>query len=231
MSDRWIGNCDPYVQDVTFWVTVSLNIITDVILCALPFPALLLITEKRIRAVISFVFGLAGIVVIVSIVRAVLISQHSNGRTTWIILLSHIEITAGLCISAIPEISKYFTKKYLESTPSSSHNTNDATTRSQHLQTRRKTATGVFEPNSDERVKKDGFIGLSGESVRDSDSGDVESGGIPRDESSEQGAWAFHPRESTEKIVTKIEHQEVGNASTGGKKGIVKTTTFEMKVM
>ncbi len=206
---------------------VLINILTDVILCALPFPALLLITEKRVRAVISFVFGLAGMVVIVSIVRAVLISEHASGRDTWIILLSHVEITAGLCISAIPEISKYFTKKYLESTPSTSHNTNSGIARSQQVQSRWKTTTG--STTRDSRVRKNGFVGLSGESVKDTS--DVERGEIPRDESSEHGVWAFHPRESTEKIVKTVERETVGNPLTGGKKDIVKTTTFEMKVI
>ena len=96
-----------------FWTTVGLNIATDIMLVIVPFPALLLITQRRTRFAISFVFGLAGIVVIVSTIRAILISKKcSNMNIT--AMLSHIEVATGVIISALPEVSRRFTGLYLQ---------------------------------------------------------------------------------------------------------------------
>ena len=95
-----------------FWTAVGLNISTDIMLVVIPFPALLLITERRTRIAISIVFGLAGIVVIVSIIRAALISTHYT-NSNMVVMLSHIEIATGVVTSALPEVSRSFTRLYL----------------------------------------------------------------------------------------------------------------------
>ncbi|KAH6699719.1 hypothetical protein BKA61DRAFT_706355 [Leptodontidium sp. MPI-SDFR-AT-0119] len=99
--------------DAIFWTTFALNIATDIMLIIIPFPALLVITERRTRICISFVFSLAGIVVIVSTVRIILITKQF-GNVNLIATLSHIEVATGVIISALPEVSRTFTRKYLQ---------------------------------------------------------------------------------------------------------------------
>jgi hypothetical protein len=112
MSRVWEGACDIRTMIAIFWTNVGLNISTDIMLIIVPFPVLLLITERRTRIAISIVFGLAGIVVIVSVVRAILLSQRCGMEIT--VVLSHIEIATGVIISALPEVSRSFTRLYLQ---------------------------------------------------------------------------------------------------------------------
>lgn len=98
----------------TFWTSIGLNISTDIVLVITPFPALLLITERRTRIAISIAFGLAGIVVIVSVVRSILLSKQAANGANMTVMLSHIEIATGVIISALPELSRSFTRLYLQ---------------------------------------------------------------------------------------------------------------------
>jgi hypothetical protein len=110
----WEGTCDRTRITAGFWTAIGLNIGTDVMLVMVPFPALLLITEKRTRIAISIVFGLAGIVIISSIVRTILLRKQSDETSYLIVRLSHIEVATGIIISALPEVSRSFTRRYLE---------------------------------------------------------------------------------------------------------------------
>ncbi|KAH9207640.1 hypothetical protein DL95DRAFT_415479 [Leptodontidium sp. 2 PMI_412] len=96
-----------------FWTSVALNVGTDIILIGIPFLVLSILTEKRTRIAVSIVFGLAGIVIVVAIIRAILINADGVNSKALIIVLSHVEITAGIIISAIPVISRGFTRIYL----------------------------------------------------------------------------------------------------------------------
>ncbi|KAH7333122.1 hypothetical protein BKA65DRAFT_553465 [Rhexocercosporidium sp. MPI-PUGE-AT-0058] len=107
------GQLDKTKQAI-FWTTVSLNLGTDIMLMIVPFPALLLITQRRTRICISFVFALAGVIVIVSTVRVILIVKQ-HGNLPLLAILSHIEVATGVIISALPEVSRTFTRKYLDS--------------------------------------------------------------------------------------------------------------------
>jgi hypothetical protein len=219
-SDRWIGKCDMVRLNDIFWCTVAVNISTDVILCLVPFPALTLITEKRIKRVVGCVFCLAGTVVLVSLVRAVLIYKNPGENLSWILILSHIEVTAGLVIASLPEVSKYFTRKYLQSSRDRSRgNTNGLSG------TRDRRTDEVLESVADARVKCEGFIGLRGESRKNrSDDVDVERNGSGE---RNRNSVSIHSNESTEHIVTAVLDKRPQSATWG----ITKTTTFEMQVL
>jgi hypothetical protein len=117
LQSHWQGE---NTRHAIFWTTFALNIATDIMLIIAPFPALLLITRRRTRICISFVFGLAGIVVIVSTVRVILVSKTS-GNMNLIVILSHIEVATGVIISALPEVSRTFTRRYLQSSSQMSY--------------------------------------------------------------------------------------------------------------
>ncbi|KAH6715935.1 hypothetical protein BKA61DRAFT_573786 [Leptodontidium sp. MPI-SDFR-AT-0119] len=96
-----------------FWTSVALNVGTDIILIGTPFLVLSLLTEKRTRIAVSIVFGLAGIVIVVAIIRAILIDANEGTGNFLIVVLSHIEIATGVIITTIPVISRGFTRMYL----------------------------------------------------------------------------------------------------------------------
>ncbi|KAG4434564.1 hypothetical protein IFR05_009950 [Cadophora sp. M221] len=98
-----------------FWTSVALNVGTDIMLIGTPFFVLSLLTEKRTRIAVSIVFGLTAIVIVVAITRAVLISADGLNCGPFIVVLSHVEIMAGVIITAIPVLSRGFTRMYLRS--------------------------------------------------------------------------------------------------------------------
>ncbi|KAH7403841.1 hypothetical protein BKA64DRAFT_461467 [Cadophora sp. MPI-SDFR-AT-0126] len=105
-----------------FWTGVALNVGTDMMLIATPFFALSLLTEKRTRIAVSVVFGLAAIVIVISIVRAISMSANGVDCDTLILVLSHFEFAAGVTISAIPVISGGLTRIYLRGALGNSEN-------------------------------------------------------------------------------------------------------------
>jgi hypothetical protein len=161
MSTLWQGTCDTVKVSVAFWAKIALNLGTDIMLVSVPFPALLLITEKRIRIAISIVFGLAGIAVVVSIIRAVLIAKDVIRLSNLTIILSHIEVTSGVIISALPEVSRGFTRAYLQSSGIRSFETGTPSDRQRTQQTTNGTILSTI--NS----KKDGFVDQGVERSRD----------------------------------------------------------------
>lgn len=173
ISQEWHGGCNIGRQTRIFWTTIILNISTDIILCILPFPALMRITEKRIRIIISCVFALAGLVVIVSLIRAIQLIEKDRHRTNIIIFLSHVEVTAALVISAVPGMSKYFTAKYLQSTQSGGNSTAGNSSSHPWRQTRHSIPSDVVLASRSDKKNTDGFVGL--QSLHGRDGGEADS--------------------------------------------------------
>lgn len=78
----------------------------------MPFPALLKVTETRLRIAVCGVYSLAIIAIIVSLVRAVLLATDSQNSLKRIIILTTIELTVCIVIGIIPGVSSAFTRKY-----------------------------------------------------------------------------------------------------------------------
>jgi hypothetical protein len=214
------------------WVTIVLNVGTDVLLCIIPFPALILITEKRIRIAMSMVFGLAGVVIIVSLTRAILIRQSPVKSGELIITLSTIEVATGIIISAIPEVSRSFTRKYLESTREPVSGDSTANNRRITRRTAGRTADGAIKPLSNSKLNKSGSVGLGDEIVRQGDEyADIGSRDTTEDGVGKQGACEFHNRLSTEAINPYPVEEGVQVGSKGAMQGKLKTAIFEMKLL
>jgi len=214
---KWNNTCSPTQSNAIFWSTIALNISTDVVLCILPYPALLLITEKRTRLAIFVVFSIAGLVVIVSLVRAVLLAHDPTKNGFMIIMLSHIEVCAGIVISAVPEASRSFTQKYLQN----SNNGTGSYGTNWGYQSR--TIGPRVLSYGGNRVRCEGFDGLSSGAVRDdlNPQMDVESWVVTEDGACERGKKAFHHTPSTEEI-----HPIDGDEKMGAMK-----PPIEMKVL
>lgn len=93
------------------------------IVCILPFPALLKVTERRLRVAICGVFSIAFVALIVSIVRVTLLATNANNSIQKIMILSTIEMTASIVIGILPGLSSSFTRRYVQAgteTPKSS---------------------------------------------------------------------------------------------------------------
>ena len=214
----WDGTCDRGRTYAIFWVSTGLNISTDLVLVIVPFPALVLITERRIRIAIFVVFGLAGITVVVSVVRAILLSKQ-QGNIYLTLMLSHIEIAAGVIIRALPEVSRISTGLYLQSYEKG---TSACRRRSQG------TANGV---NLSRNENREGFANRRMEHSQDPINNDIEgesAGGSP---DSEQSVLGFHNTASTDQISPYPIEQDSLTDMAQGKEGILKTITFEMKVL
>ncbi|CZR70271.1 uncharacterized protein PAC_20172 [Phialocephala subalpina] len=223
LSTLWEGTCGTKRKIAAFWTAIGLNIGTDIMLVIVPFPALSLITMRRVRIAISIVFGLAGIVVIVSIVRAILVAKHPAETTNLIVVLSHFEIAAGTIISALPEVSRTFTRLYLQRSNTTSYGfgTSDNQQRSQG------TTNGVILSTSEGRER---FANLKMKRSHDRIN-DIEGGsanGRP-DSSSEQSVWGFHDAASADQISPYPIERSSLTDEMQGKEGIVRTTVFEMR--
>jgi hypothetical protein len=178
-----------------FWSGIALNLGTDIMLISVPFPALLLITKKRIRIAISIVFGLAGIVVVVSIIRAILISKDATKASNLIVILSHIEVMTGVIISALPEVSRGFTRAYIHRSGIRSFETETPADR----QRTQPTTNEVFL--STINSKKDGFVNQRVERSRDGIKDiEAEIANGQHDSSTEQSTWVFHSATPTDQI-------------------------------
>jgi len=206
----WQGTCSTVGRNVAFWAKIGLNIGTDIMLISVPFPALLLITEKRIRIAVSIVFGLAGIMVVVSIVRAILIANNYIQLNNLTIILSHIEVTSGVIISALPEMSRGFTRAYLQS--------------SSDRQRTQRTTGGATLSTMDS--KKGGFVQMVEKPRNRIDDIEAESADEQYDSSTSRVL-----EDSTNRISPYPAEGSSFPNMTQGKKGIVETMTFEMKVL
>ncbi|KAH8594001.1 hypothetical protein B0O99DRAFT_712706 [Bisporella sp. PMI_857] len=104
--------CGPIIHAWDFWTHLCIHLATDILLCILPFPALLKVAETRLRLAVCGVYSLAIIAIIVSIVRVVLLATDVQNSIKRIMVLSMIEVTVCIVIGIIPGISSAFTSKY-----------------------------------------------------------------------------------------------------------------------
>ena len=218
------GTCDTTRMTAVFWTAVGLNISTDIMLIIAPFPALLLITKRRTRIAILVVFGLGGVVVLVSVVRAILISKRC-ASSNLVVMLSHIEVATGVIISALPEVSRSFTRLYLQRLNTEVYLKGMPTNR----QRSQGTTSGVILSRDG---KKERFANLVVKSSQDriEDIENRSANGRPNS-SSEQSVVGFHNTASTDQISPYDIEQSPSADETHGKGGIVRTTTFEMRVV
>jgi hypothetical protein len=221
----WEGTCDRARITAGFWTAIGLNIGTDVMLVIVPFPALLLITEKRTRIAISIVFGLAGIVIVASVVRAILLTTQTNQMSYLVVTLSHIEVATGIIISALPEVSRSFTTRYLEW----SHNKSYEISKFAKQQQSQRTTSGVIFSTSENRETFTNH-GVGGSPDRINDIEAESANGRP-DSSSEQGVWRFGSTASTDHINPYPLEQSSSTDEAQGEQRVEEATVFEMKVL
>lgn len=82
-------------------------------MCILPFPALVKISEPRIRMAVCGVYSLAGLTIIISILRAVLLGLNRGASLEHISILTMIEVMTIVVMSCLPGLSSTFTRKYI----------------------------------------------------------------------------------------------------------------------
>jgi hypothetical protein len=194
-------------------------------LVIVPFPALLLITEKRTRIAISIVFGLAGIVVIASVVRAVLLTEQTAKASYLVVTLSHIEVATGIIISALPEASRSFTRRYLEW----SHNKSYENWKFTNQQQSQRTTSGVIISTSENRETFTNHeVGGSPNRINDIE---AESANGRPDSSSEQSVWRSGNTASTDHISPYPLERSSSTDEAQMKQGVEGTAVFEMKVL
>jgi len=118
--------CKPIVHAWDFWTHFTIHLATDITLCILPFPALLKVTERRLRIAICGVYSIAFIAIIVSIIRIILLAIDVQNSIKRIMVLTSVEGTVCIVVGILPGISSSFTKRYIQggsefnkSTPSS----------------------------------------------------------------------------------------------------------------
>jgi hypothetical protein len=83
------------------------------LVCILPFPALIKISEPRIRMAVCGVYSLAGLTIIFSILRAVLLGLNRGASLEHISILTMIEVMVIVVLSCLPGMSSTFTRKYI----------------------------------------------------------------------------------------------------------------------
>lgn len=79
----------------------------------MPFPALVKISEPRIRAAVFGVYSLAGITIIISILRAVLLGLNTGASLELISIITMIEVMTTVVVGCLPGLSSAFTRKYV----------------------------------------------------------------------------------------------------------------------
>lgn len=84
------------------------------LVCILPFPALVKIRERSIRTAVCGVYSLAGITIIISILRAVLLGLNTNASLELISILTMIEVMTIVVVGCLPGLSSTFTRKYVD---------------------------------------------------------------------------------------------------------------------
>ena len=83
------------------------------LVCILPFPALLKISERPIRTAVCGVYSLAVITIIISILRAVLLGLNTDASLEHISILTMIEVMTVVVVGCLPGLSSTFTRKYV----------------------------------------------------------------------------------------------------------------------
>lgn len=106
--------CPSILHAWDFWLHLALHISTDIWLCILPFPALVKIRERSIRTAVCGVYSLAGITIIISILRAVLLGLNTNASLELISILTMIEVMTIVVVGCLPGLSSTFTRKYVD---------------------------------------------------------------------------------------------------------------------
>jgi hypothetical protein len=221
LTSNWNGFSGASRGFSNFWLYVALNISTDLVLVIVPFPALVLITDRRTRKAVFFVFSLAGIVIIVTTVRAIMtVMQPSNIYLT--VILCNIEMAGGVVISAVPEISRRFTRMYLQSSgrtdgkgissfrQGTANVVNFSKTKNNKMFTKQGTKHSQHPINND--IESESAIGRS-------------------DSASQQSVMGFHNTASTDQISPYSVERTSSTDKTQWEKHVLKTTTFEMKVL
>ena len=79
----------------------------------MPFPALVKISERRIRTAVCGVYSLAGITIIISILQAVLLGLNRGASLEHISILTMIEVMIIVVMGCLPGLSSTFTRKYI----------------------------------------------------------------------------------------------------------------------
>jgi hypothetical protein len=83
------------------------------LVCILPFPALVKISERPIRTAVCGVYSLAVITIIISILRAVLLGLNTDTSLEHISILTMIEVMTIVVVGCLPGLSSTFTRKYV----------------------------------------------------------------------------------------------------------------------
>ncbi|RYP37691.1 hypothetical protein DL768_010841 [Monosporascus sp. mg162] len=102
------------------WLHFGLHLTTDIGLCVLPFPALVRVSEPRLRAAVCGVYSLAIISIVVTIIRAILLATDSQHNLKRILILTAIELTVCILIGVLPGVSSAFTRRYVYGSTSAS---------------------------------------------------------------------------------------------------------------
>lgn len=92
---------------------LSLTSNSIAIVCILPFPVLAQISERHIRTAVCGVYSLAGITIIFSAIRAVLLGLNRGASLEHISILTMIEVMIIVVMSCLPGLSSTFTRKYI----------------------------------------------------------------------------------------------------------------------
>ncbi|KAJ2906540.1 hypothetical protein MKZ38_001183 [Zalerion maritima] len=105
--------CPAMLEAWDFWLHLSIHIATDVFLFILPFPALLKISEPRLRIAVCGVYSLALVAVVVTIARVILLVTNADQSIRLIMLLSSAENAICIIVGVLPGISSTFTRRYV----------------------------------------------------------------------------------------------------------------------
>ncbi|KAJ2902525.1 hypothetical protein MKZ38_000490 [Zalerion maritima] len=115
-SHRWSIDpataCKPLVESWDFWATWAMHIGTDLMLVAIPFPALQSIKDLKLRLAISGVYALGLVGIVVSTVRIILMSIDPEKSIDRSITISSVETSVHIMVATIPGISSTFIKRY-----------------------------------------------------------------------------------------------------------------------
>ncbi|RYP73202.1 hypothetical protein DL770_007831 [Monosporascus sp. CRB-9-2] len=108
------------VTNADQWLHLGLHLMTDIGLCVLPFPALMRVSEPRLRAAVCGIYGLAVISIAVTIIRAILLATDAQNNLKRILILTAIELTVCILIGVLPGVSSAFTRRYVYGSASAS---------------------------------------------------------------------------------------------------------------
>ncbi|KAJ2898986.1 hypothetical protein MKZ38_003555 [Zalerion maritima] len=116
--------CPPLNESWDFWCSAALNIMADLILFVIPYPAITKITNRHLRLAVGGVYTLGIISIITSIARVVLLLVEPDKLANTITMQTAVETSLHVVVATIPGISGSFVKKYV--TMKTKHARNDA---------------------------------------------------------------------------------------------------------